>query len=112
MRTTLSVAVLATALAAITTSRSQTGAQGQSASNANGDVRTVASNGSIDRRNAFFRPLGKQYAVTCEHCHFASDGWGVSAEHIRQLFNTTQGKHPIFSAPSANDFHSALTLGN
>ena len=43
---------------------------------------TLASNGSIDRRNAFFRPLGKQYAVTCEHCHFASDGSGVSVEHI------------------------------
>ena len=112
MRTTLSVAVLATALAAIATGYSQTRAEGQSASNANGDVRTLASNGSIDRRNAFFRPLGKQYAVTCEHCHFASDGWGVSVEHIRQLFNTTQGKHPIFSAPSANDFHAALTLGN
>ena len=42
MRTTLSVAVLATALAVVT-GRSQTGAQAQSASNANGDVRTLAS---------------------------------------------------------------------
>src|SRR4029077_10519517 len=37
--------------------------------------------------------------------------WGVSAEHIRQLFNSTQGKHPIFTAPAANDFHAALALG-
>jgi hypothetical protein len=111
MRTTLSIVVLATAIAAMATAGSQTGAQTQSTSSANGDVRTLATNGSIDRRNVFFRPLGKQYAVTCEHCHFASDGWGVSVEHIRQLFNSTQGKHPIFSAPSANDFHNALALG-
>jgi hypothetical protein len=111
MRTTLSVAVLAAALAAMAAGSSQTGALAQSGANANGDVRTLASTGSIDRRNAFFRPLGKQYTVTCEHCHFASDGWGVSAEHIRQLFNSTQGKHPVFTAPAANDFHVALTLG-
>jgi len=33
-------------------------------------------------------------------------------DHIRQLFNSTQGKHPIFTPPSANDFHAASALAN
>jgi hypothetical protein len=112
MRTTLSVAVAATTLGLLAAGFDQTRTLAQSAANANGDVRTIATTGSIDRRNAFFRPLGKQYATTCEHCHFASDGWGVSVDHIRQLFNSTQGKHPIFTPPAANDFHAASALGN
>jgi hypothetical protein len=76
MRATLSVAVGATARGILTAGFDHTRALAQSGSNANanGDVRTIATRGSIDRRNAFFRPLGKQYATTCEHCHFSSDG--------------------------------------
>ena len=112
MRSALSGMVAAAALALVFGGTSRTDVRAQSASNANSDLRTISSTGTIDRRNAFFRPLGKQYATTCEHCHFASDGWGVSAEHIRQLFNTTQGKHPIFTPPSANDFHAAVALNS
>jgi len=75
-----------------------------------GTILTVSTNGAIDHRNRFFHPLGKQFSITCEHCHFESDGWGISAEHARQLFTSTGGHHPIFTAPSANDFHAALAL--
>jgi cytochrome c peroxidase len=108
MRTFLCFLV-ATALLAIA-SGSSTTAQNQRA-NPNGELRTIAASGNIDRRNPFFRPLGKAMATTCEHCHFASDAWGITAEHARQLFSSTQGKHPIFTPPSANDFHAALGLG-
>jgi len=82
----------------------------QTLSIAPAEVRTIALNGTLDRRNTFFRPLGKQFDTTCEHCHFESDAWSVTAEHLRQLFNRTQGKHPVFTAPSANDFHAAQAL--
>jgi cytochrome c peroxidase len=111
MRTNVLSLIVATALAITIVGMSRTRAQAPAAANAKGEVRTLSANGAIDRRNPFFRPLGKQFATTCEHCHFATDGWSVSAEHIRQLFNTTQGRHPIFTAPSANDFHAALALG-
>src|SRR5262245_33112848 len=65
----------------------------QSFPTSGGSVRTLATNGTIDRRNKFFQPVGKQFAVTCEHCHFASDAWSVSVEHIRQLFDSTRGRH-------------------
>lgn len=83
----------------------------QRSSSPAGEVRTIALTGAIDRRNPFFRPLGRQFDTTCEQCHFESDAWSVTAEHLRQLFNTTQGQHPVFSPPSANDFHAALALG-
>lgn len=111
MRTQVLFVFAATAFATAIVGVSRPQAQAPSAANAKGELRTLAASGAIDRRNPFFRPLGKQFATTCEHCHFATDGWSVSAEHIRQLFNSTQGKHAIFTAPSANDFHAALALG-
>jgi len=96
-------ALLTTAIAIKTTAQTQR-------SNPNGEVRTIAATGTIDRRNPFFRPLGKAMATTCEHCHFASEAWGISVEHIRQLFASTQGKHPLFTPPSANDFRQAQAL--
>lgn len=78
-----------------------------------GTLRTFSTLGSIRNvRSAFFRPLGKQFATTCEHCHFASDAWSISAEHARKLFDESDGKHPLFTAPTANDFHAALALGS
>jgi hypothetical protein len=79
--------------------------------NESGVLGTFSTAGHIDTSNPFFQPLGKQFATTCEHCHFASDAWGISAAHARKLFGSTAGRHPLFSAPTANDFHAALTLG-
>jgi hypothetical protein len=112
MNTHLSIAIGAAALATAVAAVSRSAADAQSLSTTSGEIRTLAANGAIDRRNAFFRPLGKSFGTTCEHCHFASDAWGVSADHIRQLFNATQGRHPLFSAPSGNDLHAALALGS
>lgn len=80
--------------------------------NDTGVLRTYSPSGPIDTTNPFFQPLGKKFATTCEDCHFASDAWGVSAEHIQQLFDSTNGQHPIFSAPAANDFNAASALGS
>jgi hypothetical protein len=65
MRTSLcflvATGLLATAIGSRTTAQSQQ-------ANPNGEVRTIATTGNIDRRNPFFRPLGKAMATTCEHC--------------------------------------------
>jgi hypothetical protein len=75
-----------------------------------GTFSTATPDGSLDTTNPFFQPLGKQFATTCEHCHFASDAFGISAATAQQLFNNTNGLHPLFSPPTANDFHAALAL--
>src|SRR5690349_1012226 len=58
-----------------------------SSPNATGVLRTIVT-GPIDRSNPFFQPLGKAFPVTCEHCHFATDAWAISADHARQLFDS------------------------
>ena len=80
--------------------------------NDSGVLRTFSTAGPIDASHPFFQPLGRQFATTCEHCHFASDAWGISAEHVQELFESSRGQHPLFTAPSANDFHAALALGD
>lgn len=80
--------------------------------NQSGVLGTFSTAGRIEPSSPFFQPLGKQFATTCEHCHFASDAWGISAAHAQKLFDSTAGQHPLFSAPTANDFHAALALGN
>src|SRR5439155_9653982 len=58
---------------------------------------TFSTAGPIDTSGPFFQPLGQRFATTCEHCHFASDAWGISAATASNLFNSTAGQHPLFS---------------
>ena len=76
--------------------------------NASGVLRTFAPTG-IDTDNPFFKSLGTT-GTTCEHCHFASDAWGLSAAHARALFEDTDGTHPLFSPHAANDPKQAALL--
>ena len=80
-------------------------------SNSRGVLHTFSTAGSIDRQGPFFVPLGKASAVTCEDCHFASDGWGISASHVQQLFATTAGRHPLFAPSAGNNLLKARALG-
>jgi hypothetical protein len=56
--------------------------------NANGD-------GSIDLANPFFQSLGTN-GRSCGSCHQPSDGWSVSAAHVKLRFDLTGGEDPIF----------------
>ena len=58
-------------------------------------------------QNAFFADLGTNDR-TCFTCHQPQNGWGVSAQHVRDRFEDSHGKDPIFrlvdgaNCPSAN----------
>jgi hypothetical protein len=56
--------------------------------NTNGD-------GSIDLANPFFQSLGTN-GRSCGSCHQPSDGWSVSAAHVKLRFDLTGGEDPIF----------------
>lgn len=60
-----------------------------------GTVKTYSTQGSIDLSNAFFQPLGTN-GRSCVTCHAPSDAWSVSAVHLQQRFQTSQGLDPIF----------------
>src|SRR5438128_9378261 len=110
MRHRTPIVTLAVALALAVLSVTLPARDQQALPDASGTIRTVSASGAIDHRNKFFQPVGKQFAITCEHCHFEADAWSVTPEHARQLFTSTRGRHPLFTAPSANDFHAALAL--
>jgi hypothetical protein len=51
--------------------------------------------GAIDRTNPFFQKLGTNQR-TCETCHGANQGWGLSATAAALQFLLTAGQAPLF----------------
>jgi hypothetical protein len=74
-----------------------------------GRLGTFSTLGSIPHQskiNPFFLPVfvnGRTNGKTCEHCHFASDGWGLLVDHADQLFAASQGLHPLFTPDAADN---------
>jgi len=58
-------------------------------------MRTFTATNQIDVSNPFFARLGSN-GRTCSSCHQQSDAWAVSAQHIRDRFESSQGLDPIF----------------
>jgi hypothetical protein len=63
--------------------------------NASGIALTLSAGGRIDRRNPFFASLGAN-GRSCETCHQAADGWSVTPRSVRERFEATGGRDPIF----------------
>ena len=63
--------------------------------NPSGEARTISSTGRIDRTNPFFASLGTN-GRSCESCHQAADGWTITPRGVRERFEATNGKDPIF----------------
>ena len=66
-----------------------------SSRNASGVATTISSNGFIDTRNPFFRPLGTN-GRSCFSCHQPQDGWSVTPKSLRERFEQTRGNDPVF----------------
>jgi len=60
-----------------------------------GTLETYSTQGSLDLTNPFFQSLGTN-GRSCASCHAPSDAWSVSATHVQQRFQATQGLDPIF----------------
>lgn len=64
-------------------------------SNPTGVLKTFSITGKMDLSGPFFQSLGTN-GRSCATCHQASDGWSVSAAHVTERFENTQGLDPIF----------------
>ena len=60
-----------------------------------GKVETFSTTGKVDLTGPFFQSLGTN-GRSCSTCHQPSDAWTVSAAHVAQRFEDTQGLDPIF----------------
>ena len=63
--------------------------------NPSGAALTLSSTGRIDRRNPFFASLGTN-GRSCESCHQAAEGWSITPRGLRERFEATNGKDPVF----------------
>lgn len=82
--------------------------------NTAGVHRTFSTIGPIQPQrstNAFFLANGTN-GKTCEHCHFASDGWGILVDHANAIFNATDGLHPLFTPDAADNPVTASNPAN
>lgn len=88
------------------------------AADPSGIVATYSTSGALDLRNPFFRSLGTN-GRSCATCHVVENGFGLSAEHAREVFAASGGADPLFvpvdgancptAAPgSGPDAHSLL----
>lgn len=77
-----------------------------------GTVQTISTLPSIDTTNPFFQPEGTN-GRACATCHDPNAAWGVSAQHIRQRFVSSQGTDPIFRTVDGSNCASddVSTLG-
>jgi cytochrome c peroxidase len=63
--------------------------------NDNGVAQTFTATGPLDTSGPFFQSLGTN-GRSCATCHQPGDNWSVTPNHIRQRFDQTQGRDPIF----------------
>jgi cytochrome c peroxidase len=63
--------------------------------NASGVAETFNTRGAIDLANPFFQDLGTN-GRSCGSCHQPADGWTITPAHLRQRFQTSDGRDPVF----------------
>ncbi|HWD92026.1 MAG TPA: hypothetical protein VG938_06720 [Verrucomicrobiae bacterium] len=63
--------------------------------NPTGKSQSFSTNGALDTRNPFFQSLGSN-GRSCITCHQPDEGWTVTPRKIRQRFEATGGRDPIF----------------
>jgi len=79
------------------------------ARNDSGVASTISTNGFIDTRNPFFRPLGTNER-SCFTCHQPQDGWTIVPKSLRERFEQTRGTDPVFRVvDGANSPHADVS---
>ena len=62
-----------------------------------GEIATFNNNGPIDTQSAFFQSLGTN-GRSCSSCHVDNQAFSISPPQIRERFEKTKGRDPLFAA--------------
>jgi cytochrome c peroxidase len=100
----LVAAALAVTISGITPAHEAPGGRGdanamrnlQPFANSSGLMATYNVNGRIDPRNAFFQPLSTN-GRSCDTCHRAAEAFSITPPSIRERFERTRGRDPLFA---------------
>ena len=66
-----------------------------SAENSHGRDATYSTAGFIDLNNPFFKSIGTN-GRSCVSCHAPDQGWTITPQEVKKLFNKTKGLDPLF----------------
>lgn len=70
--------------------------------NPGGEAATFSTNGSVNLTGEYFKPQGKN-GQSCATCHIPEEAWSITPATLQQLFEETDGTHPVFSPLDANN---------
>lgn len=102
-----SAVFLAAALTATTVGAQELGKAGVS-DDATGAIETFNVNGHTNTRGAFFQSLGTN-GRSCSTCHVADQAMSIAPPQIRQRFELTHGRDPLFNAVDGANCANAET---
>lgn len=74
--------------------------------NRSGVQRTITTAPSIDNTNPFFQDIGTN-GRTCFSCHRPAQAWTITPEELRQRFDETDGRDPIFRTNDGSNCEGA-----
>jgi cytochrome c peroxidase len=77
-------------------------ASNQPMPNPGGEAATFSNKGTIHLTGEFFKAQGKN-RQSCASCHIPEEAWSITPPTLERLFNETDGTHPVFSQPDANN---------
>ena len=63
---------------------------------------TFSTQGSVDLTGEYFQAQGTNER-SCASCHTASDAWSITPATLQELFDATNGSHPVFNELDANN---------
>ncbi|HEU4835164.1 MAG TPA: hypothetical protein VFS90_12135 [Pyrinomonadaceae bacterium] len=70
--------------------------------NPGGKAATFSTQGVVDLTGEFFQPQGTN-GRSCVSCHIAEDAWSINPGTLQDLFDQTDGTHPVFNLLDANN---------
>jgi hypothetical protein len=76
-----------------------------------GTSNTYSTTGDIDLANLFFQSLGSN-GRSCGSCHQPGDGMSVSAPHVQQRFDLSNGLDPIFRTVDGSNCHHDIDVSS
>ncbi|HWN10514.1 MAG TPA: hypothetical protein VNO50_14820 [Pyrinomonadaceae bacterium] len=70
--------------------------------NPGGKAATFSTQGSVELSGEFFQAQGSN-GRSCASCHIPEEAWSINPGTIQDLFDETDGLHPIFNKLDANN---------
>lgn len=76
--------------------------------NPGGKAATFSSQGSVNLTGEYFQAQGAN-GRSCASCHTPEDAWSINPGTLQNLFDDTDGTHPVFNLLDANNPNMAVS---